>query len=113
MVQWIVNADFETCELFDQLRSISFNDRKKDDRLIQLVRDLKQKWSAGLKIERMATLGWNENDICQLLCELLENLPRLRKEYAVQVDIHGNPPNVNDKDFEKFEKAIRDEKKNF
>jgi hypothetical protein len=108
MVRWVVTAD---PILLDELRLIPFSERKTNPRIVEVVRTLKTKWSKGTKIERLAVLGWNENDSCQLFSELLENLPQLRVEYAQQVKIHGKPPDLDDKDLDKFEKAIQEEKK--
>lgn len=108
MVRYVVNAD---ASFMDELRLIPFDKRKNDPRIIELVRSLKTQWSQGTKIERLATLGWNEGDSCQLFSELIENLPQIRAEYSQQLRIHGNPPELDDKDLEKFEKAVRDERK--
>lgn len=106
IVRWVVTADAKTCELFDQLRAIPFGQREKDHRLVELVQTMKSKWSTGKKIERLATLGWDEKEICKLLSEMLENLPTLREEYAQQVNIHGKPREWDDQDLERFNDAI-------
>ena len=106
MVRWVVTADSKTCELFDELRTIPYGKREKDPRLVELVQTLKNKWSFGTKIERLATLGWNDPESCRLLSEMLENLPVMREEYADQVKIHGKPRDWDDQDLERFNDAI-------
>lgn len=111
MVRWVVTADQKTRELFRELRTIPFNERHKDARLIELVQGLHKKISWGTKIERLGSLGWDEYESCKLLAEMLENLPKLLAEYEQMVKIHGKPPEWDDKDLEKFERAIVEERK--
>lgn len=113
MVRWTVTADEKNSELIEDLRKIPLGQRERDPRLVQLVESLKQKWSRGTKIERLATLGWNDTESCKLFSDILENLPVLQEQYREQVKVHGKPPELNDKDLEKYEKAIREERKNF
>jgi len=111
MVRWVVTADQPTSELFKELRKIPLSERHRDPQLIQIIQALKTKWSTGTKIERLAVLGWDETESCKLLAEMLENLPKLRAEYAMQLKVHGKPPDLNDKDLDNFERAIREERK--
>jgi len=110
MIRWIVTADNDTRELLNKLKLIPFNNRQNDPKLIETVQSLKQKWSIGTKIERLATLGWCESVICKLFSEMLENLDILQSEYEELLKIHGKPPELNDKDLDKFENAINEEK---
>jgi hypothetical protein len=108
MVRWVVTSN---PALLDELKLIPFEERKTNPRIVELVRSLKTTWSKGTKIERLATLGWNEYEVCQLFSELLENLPRLRAEYEQQVKAYGKPPDLDDKDLDKFDNAIKEASK--
>jgi hypothetical protein len=103
LVRWAVTEDKDTV---DELCLIPYNNRHKNERIINIVRALREKWLRGTKIERMATLGWEEKECCQLLSDLLENLPKLRQEYQQEVEQHGLPPDLDDKDFEKYTNSV-------
>lgn len=106
MVRAVVTADTKTCELFDELRSVPFRKRQNDERLTNLVQAWKQKWSSGNKIERMATLGWDDTESCTVLSEMLEHLPTLRDEYTSQIEKYGKPPEWTNNDLEKFNESV-------
>lgn len=106
LTRWAVTADEKYNILLDDLAKIKAGERKTNDRLISLVRFLYKKWSEGLKIERLATFGWKEEEVCKMFDELLSILPQLRKQYLDAVKIHGLPPELADKDLEKYEKTV-------
>jgi hypothetical protein len=106
MVRWAVTADKPTATLLDDLKKLPLNTRKNDPRVLSIVQELKQKWSSGTKIERLATLGWIEYDSISIFCEMLDNLDKLRKEYLDQVILNGVPPELKDDDVGAYEKAV-------
>lgn len=111
-VRWAVSADQKTAELLDTLRKLPIDTRKRDQRTINIVQDLKSTWSRGTKIERLATLGWIEHDSIMLFCEMLDSLDNLRAQYAEQVKLNGTPPELRDEDLQAYERAIWQENDN-
>lgn len=105
MVDKIVNPDEKTEQILNELQKISFDQRKRDKRLIDLVVRLKEEWSHGTKIERLATLGWQEYEACQLFSEMIENIDRLRCEYREQTNLYGKP-DLSRGDSNRFEKGV-------
>jgi hypothetical protein len=111
-VRWAVSADQKTADLLDSLKSLPMSTRKTDQRTISIVQGLKNSWSRGTKIERLATLGWIEHDSVMLFCQMLEELDSLRSQYKEQVRVNGAPPELRDEDLAAYEKAIWEENSN-
>lgn len=108
MVHWAVTADAKTSKLLDELATLPMDSRKRDPRLIQIVAGLKEKWSTSKnRIERLASLGWLDYESECIFAEMIDSLPKLRKEYLEQVMLHGLPDLSNDK-FNEFEKAVKE-----
>ena len=107
LVRWAVTEDKER---IDELANIPYKNRHRDPQIIGIIQYLRDKWARGTKIERISVLGWDERECCQLLSDLLENLPKLRQEYEHEVQQHGTPPELDDKDFDKFTNAAIEEK---
>jgi hypothetical protein len=110
-VRWGISEDKEICKMIDEFKTIPLNDRKKDERVINIVRELKKKWSEGTKIERLATLGWIEYDSISIFCEMIDNIDKLREEYRANVLLNGVPPELRDADVDAYEKAVWEENK--
>lgn len=113
MVRWAVTAEEKNLELVENFRKIPLEKRENDPEFRSFIANLKKQWTQGTKIERLATLGWNEAEACKTFSNILEELPNLKIQYNEQIKIHGNPPELNDKDLDKYEKAINEERKNF
>ena len=110
-VRWGISEDKEICKMIDEFKTIPLNDRKKDERVINIVRELKKKWSEGTKIERLATLGWIEYDSISIFCEMIDNIDKLREEYRENVKLNGVPPELRDSDVEAYERVVWEENK--
>jgi hypothetical protein len=113
LTRWAVTADEKTREQIDKISLLPRDNRHNHPELVDLVKQLHQKWNNGKKIERLATFGWIEGEVCKLFDSLLYQLPELRQQYLQAVKIHGIPPELNDEDLERYEKAIKEERKNF
>lgn len=111
MVRWSVTADKKTADILDQLRKLPLDQRRKNPLVKQFVTDMYKSWSTGTKIERLAILGWREHDSIELFCNLLDNLPQLRKEYIGQMLLHGKPPELKDEDLERYESESNKQRK--
>jgi hypothetical protein len=107
MVRWAVTADKQTATVLDNLKRLPMETRVRDPRVLQIVQEMKRKWSVGTKIERLATLGWLEFDSIAIFCNMLDNLDQLRKEYLEQVLINGLPPDLNDDDIQSYEATVK------
>lgn len=108
LTRWSLTVKDQDLILIEELRKVQSDERRHDTRLIEVVRKLYNSWSRGNKIERIATLGWNEAEVCSIFNELLNNLPLLRDEYAKGVAAFGMPPELSDKDLDKYEKAVQE-----
>jgi hypothetical protein len=106
MVRFAVTADKATAQVLDELKTLPLETRKKDPRVLFIVQEMKNRWSSGTKIERLATLGWLEYDSIRIFCEMLDNLDILRKQYLENVMLNGLPPDLKDEDIQEYEKAI-------
>ena len=103
MVNWIITANKKVAAVLDELRALPKEERKKDPRVEKYVKNMYKKWQRGTKIERLATLGWMEYESICLFCDILEQLPKLRKQYMKEVQKYGKPPKFRDEDIEKYE----------
>lgn len=113
LTRWAVTADEKTREQIDKISLLPRDNRHNHPELVALVQQLHEKWTNGKSIERLATFGWIEGEVCKLLDSLLYQLPELRQQYLDAVKIHGIPPELNDKDLERYEKAVKEERKKF
>ena len=105
MVRWAVMADPETAKMLDEMKQIPIAQRKKDRRIIETVRGLKEKWLKGTRIERIASLGWIEDESIGFFCQMLDQLDALRKEYADEVAKKGVPPELKNTDYDQYTKT--------
>ena len=106
LVRWVVTAQGGTYTLLDDLAKIPMVERKRDERVQYIVQFLKEKWLNGTKIEKMATLGWNEYETICIFCDIVENLAKLREQYAQEMLLYGGPPpELSDADLEKYEEV--------
>lgn len=113
MVRWAVTADAATSALLDTLCKIPLAQRKHDNRVIQIVRNMKAQWLRGTKIERLATLGWTESESIDIFCNMLDKLGELRQTFAEELQKSGPLPALCDEDVEKYERASEAERKTF
>lgn len=111
MVKWAVEADTNTAVVLDELRTLPLKQRKKDPRIEQYVKDMYKSWRKGTKIERLATLGWQEYESICLFCEMLDQLPQLRIQYMTEVITNRSLPVMRDEDVEKYEAVSKKERK--
>lgn len=106
MVNWAVTCEGKTSDLLSDLQQIPIEERRKDSRVLALVRSLFSKWQrSSNRIEKMAILGWKEDESLEIFCQLLDNLPRLRQEYEEQVKLYGKPK-LSDEHFVLYEQEI-------
>ena len=103
MVRSAVMANEESQKILDELRIIPKEQRINDERIINIVRNFKIKWERGTKIEKLATLGWNESEVINLFSEMLDQLDFLRTQYQSEVDRCGNPSEISDENLERYE----------
>jgi hypothetical protein len=111
LTRWAVTADDKTTQKIEVINNLPKVNRHNHPDLVSLVKELHVKWSSGKKIEKLATFGWIEGEVCKLLDNLLYQLPELRKQYLDAVKIHGIPPELSDDDLERYEQSIKDERK--
>jgi hypothetical protein len=114
-VRWAVMADEKTIEFINDLRKLSLQERLREPRIIPYVEDLRKQWASGTKIEKLATLGWIPRESETLLCNVVENIEHLRKEYEKEVKKHGGiePPNLKDEDVYLYEEKAEEERQKF
>jgi hypothetical protein len=106
-VNWALNSGSEVNNFLDSIvTNIKPEDRFNNTTIRDQVRSLKAKWTKGSKIERLAVLGWIEDDSVRVFCDLLNQLPQLRKEFKDEINLYGNPK-IDDKDLEQYEKEVR------
>lgn len=111
LTRWAVTADEKTTEKIQELNNLPKANRHNHPELIALVKELYNKWFNGKKIEKLATFGWIEAEVCRLLDSLLYQLPELRQQYLQAVKIHGIPPELNDDDLDRYENTLKEERK--
>jgi len=111
LVRFAVTAIPEQAQYLDELRAIPLSQRKDDQRVINLVKGLKEKWQKGSKIERLATFGWIEGETIELFCNMLDQLDTLREQYACEVARNGQPTELKDEFMEDYEKKSREVRK--
>lgn len=110
LVKYAVTTESKVIE---ELRTIPYRDRAKDQRLKDLVNDIKISLQKGSVIERMASIGWIDTECEQLFSDILENFPQLKKEYEEQLQTYGKISQFSNDNFEEYERAIQEERKNF
>jgi hypothetical protein len=113
LTRWAVMAQGDDLKALETLKMVDYHNRDKNPALISIVKSLKDKWSYGKKIERLATLGWIESDVCKMLNDLIECLESIREEYSKMVAEHGTPPDLDDKDLRAYEEYSNRIRKSF
>lgn len=111
MVNWLMTRNKKIDKNLDELHALPYDKRKRDPRLEQYTKDMYNEWSSSeKKYEKYATLGWKEYESMMTLCDLIENLPQLRKDYLEQVMLYGLPE-FDDDQFDKYEKELQKQRK--
>lgn len=113
MVRWTVTADEKRRQFIEELRAVPLKDRINDDRVINTVKNLKETWMKGNRIEKLAILGWDDKEAVQTFCNILEQMDHIKQQYDEEVKQHGVPPELRDEDAEKYEKYSNEMRKNF
>ena len=108
MVRFAVSATPEEYKTLVDLSLIPSQTRLSDPRLVSIVDSMKEKWTVGNRIDRLAVLGWTDYESRKIFSQLLDNLPTLVQEYNNMLRVHGQPPKLEDKDLERYEKAVRE-----
>jgi hypothetical protein len=109
MTRWALLGTPEKNDLLDELKRIPFHTRKLDPRVIQIVKNFKNIWSNGNKIERLAVLGWQESESISIFCSMIDSIDELRKQYKEECQRHGSPSELNDTNLSQYEKAVQTE----
>jgi len=103
-----MEADEKTAKDLDELHALSLRDRKKDSRVERYVDEMYNKWvHSKNRITCLAILGWQKWEAVDMLCEMIEKLPELRKQYENEIKTHGGKPILRDEDVEKYESEAR------
>lgn len=112
MTRWFVSADKQTKQILKKLRKIPLNQRHNDSRVIEFVQKMKYNWERSTRIERLATLGWNEFESCVLLSQLIEHYDEVMSQYKDQLRKYGGRlPPLDDSKLEEYEKVAEEERK--
>jgi hypothetical protein len=111
ITRWAMTADQELNTYLDYLKSIPYEARLRDERLRALIPKLKAAWSRGTKIERLAVLGWQDNEVLALIASMIDKLDQLRADYQEELAKKGSLPPLNDRDLQKYETVSRQHSK--
>lgn len=111
MMRTVMTAEGKDKVFLEELSQLDEKGRKEDKRVEPYVLSLKEKWGFGTRIERLATLGWNQYESEEVLHGILSNLSHLRKEYEKQQKENGRPPPLRDEDLELYESTVKKIKK--
>ena len=109
MVHVFMNPGEKDREIIDYIEKLPVETRETNDTVKQYVSALKFRWERGTKIERLATLGWNDQDSVRMLCSLIDNKERIRAEYAEMERKFGTPgdASVDDRNLGQFEEGMK------
>jgi hypothetical protein len=109
MIRWILTAQGDDERKIIELRRIPYSNRLQNKLLLDTVNCIKEKWAKGTQIEKLAVIGWNDNDVCKLLTDVLENYDSLRSQFNQHTSIYGSPSEITDNNLELYEKVINEE----
>ena len=103
IVKWVLEVDEKNNSFLSEFSEIPFEKRIENPKLMAVIKTMKNKWSSGNKIERMAVIGWDDKESLQILANAIEQLPTLRTEYQQNIRELGFPTEMN---YEQYIEAV-------